>query len=160
MDIIPLAFINQFQSTANGLVGEDFGNQCWGTPVYPGPGYDGIINVTANYLPENCPDLQDDIYYCQTETNTKILLSLGGAPTYDEPAYGLNTVQDGIDLATFLWYAYGPYNSSYVEAGGLRPLDRGSSNTNTSMTIDIDGFDFDIETNSPGKSTFVSLISV
>jgi chitinase len=48
---------------------------------------------------------------------------------------------------------YGPYNQTWVDNGGLRPLDRGFYNTSTSPAyqIDIDGFDFDIEIGPTGK---------
>lgn len=79
-------------------------------------------------------------------------MSLGG----DSTSYQLNGAADGIYLANFLWGAYGPYNASWVAAGGVRPLDRGLYNTNTSMTIDIDGFDFDIEHTSAGNTSISS----
>ncbi|KAL5331921.1 hypothetical protein ACEPPN_001461 [Leptodophora sp. 'Broadleaf-Isolate-01'] len=144
VDIIPIGFINIFPNLANGLVAENFGNQCW-DGNYTGPGYNGVNNPKNNFLYRQCPQLQEDIYYCQTKTKKKILLSLGG----DGGNYQLNGPADGEYLADFLWGAYGPYNASWVAKGGVRPLDRGASNTDLSKTIDIDGFDFDIEQTSP-----------
>ncbi|KAI9050624.1 hypothetical protein LZ554_005783 [Drepanopeziza brunnea f. sp. 'monogermtubi'] len=140
VDIIPIGFVNIFPSLANGLVAENFGNQCW-NGNYTGPGYNGVNNPANNFLYRQCPQLQEDIYYCQTQTKKKILLSLGG----EGGNYQLNGKADGEYLADFLWGAYGPYNASWVAAGGVRPLDRGYNNADPSKTIDIDGFDFDIE---------------
>ena len=150
VDIIPIGFINIFPAGANGLVAENFGNQCWNEGNYTGPGYTNGLKPQNNFLYTRCPQLQEDIYYCQTQTKKKILLSLGG----DGGNYQLNGAADGIYLANFLWNAYGPVNESYVAAGGIRPLDRGLFNTNTSMTVDFDGFDFDIERASGGKYAF------
>jgi chitinase len=138
-----VAFIEPFPQQNGGLPGEGFGNQCWGTPTYAGS--DGT-------LPVNCPLLQDDLPYCQKVMNKKIILSVGGGTA----TYQLTGKQAGIDFATMLWQMYGPYNSTYVDGGGIRPLDRSSNNTDTSpfYQIDIDGFDFDIEVASTGKEFF------
>lgn len=151
VDIIPIGFINIFPNLANGLVAENFGNQCW-DGNYTGPGYNGVNNPNNNFLYRQCPQLQEDIYYCQTQTKKKILLSLGG----DGGNYVLNGAADGRYLADFLWGAYGPYNATWVANGGVRPLDRGSTNLDLTKTIDIDGFDFDIERASPGTSTWTN----
>lgn len=63
----------------------------------------------------------------------------------------MDTHDDGVYLAKFLWGAYGPYQQAWVDAGGVRPLDGGWSGTDASMKIDVDGFDFDIEKASPSK---------
>jgi hypothetical protein len=97
-------------------VAENFGNQCW-NGNYTGPGYNGVNNPANNFLYRQCPQLQEDIYYCQTQTKKKILLSLGG----EGGNYQLNGKADGEYLADFLWGAYGPYNASWVAAGGVRP---------------------------------------
>ena len=54
-----------------------------------------------------------------------------------------------------LWQMYGPYNATYVNAGGIRPLDRSSTNANLDpyYQIDVDGFDFDIEVASTGRAS-------
>lgn len=155
MDIIPIAFVNQFANTGDGILGENFGSACW-AGSYPGPGYDGVINRTADALPERCIDLQNDIPYCQANYDTKILISIGGAVGENLAAYGLGNETQGIALAEMLWYGYGPYNvtASGVLGDGtqglgfIRPLDRGYNNTNYTEHVDVDGFDFDIETNS------------
>ena len=127
------------------MIGENFGNKCYGDSYYQGPGND----PAENQLPTRCPTVQEDIPYCQQTRNKKILLSLGGASS----TYALTGADEGIALADFLWGAYGPLTDDWVAAGGLRPLDRSSTNTDTSAEyqIDIDGFDFDIEYTSSGK---------
>lgn len=106
-------------------------------------------------LPTQCPTVQRDIPYCQS-IGKKILLSLGGGAI----DYALTGVDEGIALADFLWGAYGPLTPEWVAAGGLRPLDRGLSNTDTSAyyQIDIDGFDFDIE--APSAGNFPSMLTM
>lgn len=121
---------------------ENFGNQCW-DGNYTGPG----VNHADDFLYKQCPDLQRDLYYCQTQTDKKLLLSLGGAA--EGANYDLSGEVDGEDLAIFLWGAYGPLIEGYT---GVRPLDRGYGNTDSSIVIEIDGFDFDIERASSGKS--------
>lgn len=152
MDVIPIGFINVFPDQGNGLIGENFGNKCWGSQpagnaasYYQGPGN----NPSENQLPYQCPTVQDDIPYCQAK-GKKILLSLGG----EGDTYALTGVDEGIALADFLWGAYGPLTPEWTAAGGIRPLDRSSTNTSTSSEyqIDIDGFDFDIEHPSAGMS--------
>ncbi|CZT52997.1 uncharacterized protein RSE6_14427 [Rhynchosporium secalis] len=140
VDIIPIGFINIFPNLANGLVAENFGNQCW-DGNYTGPGYNNNVNPKNDFLYRQCPQLQEDIYYCQTKTEKKILLSLGG----DGGNYRLNGAADGKFLAEFLWGAYGPIDSRLGKLAKVRPLDRGYNNNNASMTVDVDGFDFDIE---------------
>ncbi len=84
--------------------------------------------------------------YCQKNTNTKILLSLGG----DTPDYQLTGAAAGVAFADFLWGAYGPLTAAWKAAGGIRPLDRGYDNVTAADVIDIDGFDLDIEHASTG----------
>ena len=153
VDIIPIAFVNRFLAQGNGYVGENFANACWGPPDYPnyvGPGYEGVDNHANDQLPSRCPYLQQDIVTCQ-EAGKKIVLSLGGGAS--PQTYQLTGEQEGVDLANFLWGAYGPYDQAWVDAGKPRPLDRGLYNTSTSPEdqINIDGFDFDIEYFTTGK---------
>ncbi|KAI6712453.1 hypothetical protein JHW43_005002 [Diplocarpon mali] len=157
VDIIPLAFINVFPSKANGLVGANFGNQCWASYGYhKGPGYGGNHNADHDRLHKRCPFLQDDIHYCQTKTNKKILLSLGG----QLGDYHLNGEAEGEHLADFLWKAYGPYDEEWVKAGGVRPLDGGFISTDLTRKVDVDGFDFDIENPSPdGQAGYIAAIN-
>jgi chitinase len=133
-------------------VGEAYAsNACWAGPVYQGPGYPVGTkpNTTNDVLLRDCPYLQQDLWECQQNTNTKFLISLGGDATTGN--YQLNTPEDGVYLANFLWGAYGPYQQIWADAGGVRPLDGGWDGNDASMKIDIDGFDFDIEKASPSK---------
>jgi chitinase len=157
IDIIPVAFITLFPPQANGLVQENFADKCQGGNLYPGPGYDGVNNPNNNLLYEICPDVQQDIWYCQTQTDTKILLSLGGSVGAGVTPYELNSPADGVYLANILWGMYGPidqgFNADWVSSGSYRPLDRGTNNATAGVTIDIDGFDFDIEVGSTSRFT-------
>lgn len=79
--------------------------------------------------------LQADIPYCRAK-GVKVILSIGGVFS----ATSNYTVADnstGTEFATFLYNAFGPYNSSWT---GPRPFD--SSPTDHTS---VDGFDFDIE---------------
>ena len=135
IDIIPIAFIDLFLAQADGYVKADFGST-WGNDTYAGPGYPhGSSPNPSNDFLKHFPRLADDMYYCQTQTETKLLLSLGGSNISD---YSLASNQEGIDLANFIWGAFGPYTAAW--AGKPRPLD-----ANSTARIDIDGFDFDIE---------------
>jgi chitinase len=78
--------------------------------------------------------LQADIPYCRAK-GVKIILSYGGDATLSNYQVPDNTT--GTNLATFLYNAFGPYNSSW---SGPRPFD--SSPTDHTS---VDGFDFDIE---------------
>lgn len=142
-DIIVIGFINTFPSAANGYVGANFGNGCWGPEYnYAAPGYNGAKPVPANnLLPSRCPVVQEGIPICQ-KAGKKILLSLGGDPGTKSYRGQLKSAADGTYFADFLWKAYGPKDPSYT---GVRPLDRGINNNDASIAIDIDGFDFDIE---------------
>lgn len=105
------------------------------------PGYNGAKPVSGqNLLPSRCPNVQEGIAVCQAR-GIKVLLSIGGDPSKKSYKGQLKNAADGTYFANFLWNAYGPKAAGYA---GLRPLDRGASNT-TSDVIDIDGFDFDIE---------------
>jgi hypothetical protein len=103
-----------------------------------------MAQVRITPMTSLCPTLQDDIPYCQS-IGKKIILSLGGSSL----GYQLTGASASIYFADFLWGAYGPLTEAWTAAGGIRPLDHGSSNTST-VTIDIDGFDFDIEHGSTG----------
>ncbi|CAG8955135.1 hypothetical protein HYFRA_00007150 [Hymenoscyphus fraxineus] len=135
IDIIPIGFLELFPQQGNGFPKQNFGNACWGGSVYSGPGSDHA----ADQLYTQCPTVQEDIPYCQAK-GKKIVLSLGGAAR----DYQLTGKDAGIEFADLLWGAYGPLTDAWKASNGIRPLDRGYSNT-TSDTIDIDGFDFDIE---------------
>jgi chitinase len=166
-DIIPIGFINVFPPAANGYVGANYGNACYGEGYYyKGPGYGGKKPVPAqDLLPNYCQRVQDGIPKCQKLYGKKILLSIGGAaPTWnpitqknDKTYKGqLKSAADGEYFATFLWKAYGPYDPAYK---GIRPLDRGADNKTESIRIDIDGFDFDIEDTLAGTDALNGNIS-
>ncbi|TGO40934.1 hypothetical protein BHYA_0029g00440 [Botrytis hyacinthi] len=142
VDIIPLAFMNVFPAQGDGYPAENFGNACYGKPIFtPGPGYPlGDVDTSKDQLYVQCPGIQEGIPYCQS-LGKKILLSLGGASN----TYQLTGAADGEYFADFLWGSYGPFKQSWVDAGGIRPMDGGYYGTDPSVHIDIDGFDFDIE---------------
>lgn len=146
--------MNAFPAQANGLLGDNYGNQCY-AEVWAGPGYDGAAPVTGHdLLYQQCPNLQADISYCQTSTNKKILLSLGGATG----TYELDTAEDGEYLANYLWKAYGPYDAAWATLpNNYRPLDNNADPTTLDGKIDVDGFDFDIEKSSPCKTIKIDI---
>jgi chitinase len=83
---------------------------------------------------------------CQQKHGKKILLSLGGFVPQGQTVYQLMGIQDGLDLADFLWGAFGPLTPAWAAAGKPRPFD-------TEGTVnEVDGFDFDIEVTGPGTS--------
>ncbi|KAH8660139.1 glycoside hydrolase superfamily [Xylariales sp. PMI_506] len=133
IDVIILSFVDLFPQQANGYPGINLGNQCW-ADTYAGPGYNGV-NVPANNRLYKCPNIQQDLNQCRTTSNTKFLLSLGGATT----AYQLTGAQDGTQLANLLWNMFGPYNATWVQQGGPRPFDYNGA------AFSVDGFDLDIE---------------
>jgi chitinase len=147
VDVIPLAFMTKFPAQGDGYPKVDFGNACYAQPLYtPGPGYPlGDIDTSKDQLYKQCPGIQEAIPYCQS-LGKKILISLGGASA----DYQLTGAADGEYFADFLWGAYGPFKQSWIESGGIRPFDGGYFGTDSSIHIDIDGFDFDIEHASAG----------
>ncbi|KAF7960499.1 hypothetical protein EAE96_000179 [Botrytis aclada] len=157
IDIIPLAFMNVFPAQGDGYPAENFGNACYGQPIFsPGPGYPlGDVDTSKDQLYVQCPGIQEGIPYCQS-LGKKILLSLGGASN----TYQLTGAADGEYFADFLWGSYGPFKQSWVDAGGIRPMDGGYYGTDPSVHIDIDGFDFDIEFGSTDHSEgYIAMIN-
>lgn len=141
VDIIPLAFMNLFVAQGNGYPGTNFADSCGGD-VFPGPGYGGSNVAANNHLLKSCPSLVGGIKPCQN-SGKKILLSLGGWYNPANP-YKLTSNQDALDMAAFLWGAFGPKTASWT---GPRPFD--VDNTPAGVNV-IDGFDFDIEGIVPG----------
>ena len=138
VDIIPIAFLDVFPAQGNGYPGTNFGNQCWGAPyVYAGPGN----NPSLNQLQSQCPNLAADIPVCQTTYSKKIILSLGGS----SQTYQLSGAAAGVAFADFLWGAFGPRNATWIADGQPRPFDGPNAES-----VEVDGFDFDIEIPSPG----------
>ena len=141
VDIIPLAFIDRFPAQGNGWPGTNFGNQCWGgSYVYSGPGNDSALNQ----LQSECPQLVADIPICQSVYGKKIVLSLGGG----RGGYQLTGATDGEAFADFLWGAFGPQTQDWLDQSLPRPFD-GPNNS----SVEVDGFDFDIEIQSLGEMT-------
>ncbi|KAI1094035.1 carbohydrate-binding module family 18 protein [Rostrohypoxylon terebratum] len=134
IDIIVLSFVYLFPAQANGYPGINFGNQC-GSTVYAGPGYNGTNNIADNHLYQ-CPSLQKSLYTCrQSYPSKKILLSLGSATS----EYQLTGATDGTTFANLLWGMFGPRTTTWVNGGGVRPLDYNG------VGFSVDGFDLDIE---------------
>jgi chitinase len=105
--------------------------------VYPGPG----PVPSKDQLQSDCPNLIADIPACQSIYKKKIVLSLGGATN----TYQLNGTAEGVAFADFLWGAFGPWTEDWVQKRLPRPFD-GKGNA----TVEVDGFDFDIEHPSKG----------
>ncbi|KAI8386840.1 glycoside hydrolase superfamily [Blakeslea trispora] len=85
----------------------------------------------------DCPEMEEDIKYCQSK-NKKILLSMGGAT----PTYGLESTKEGEDLANELWNTFGAGKSESPRPFG---------------TAVVDGFDLDIENGDKmGYTAFVN----
>lgn len=80
--------------------------------------------------------LQQDIPYCRS-LGVKVILSIGGVydPVLDNYKVTDNTT--ATNFATFLYNAFGPYNSSWT---GPRPFDASPIDHTA-----VDGFDFDLE---------------
>ena len=123
IDIIPIAFLNQFPDQTGGYPGDNFGNQCDGT-YYKNP--DG----STSKLLKNCPYIGSDMKTCQ-QMGKKILLSLGGAYPSNQH---INSQQSAVNFANFLWRAFGPNKE---KSGSTFPRPFGDAA--------VDGFDFDIE---------------
>ena len=82
---------------------------------------------------------------CQSQYGKKIILSLGGATSYQ-----LNGVLEGEAFADLLWGMFGPRKASWVQNGLPRPFDGPNG-----QAVEVDGFDFDIENPSYGKCRVV-----
>jgi chitinase len=106
--------------------------------VYAGPGNDPALNE----LQSECPNLVADIPVCQSQYKKKIILSLGGGLE----TYGLTGAANGTAFADFIWGAFGPQTKQWLARGLPRPFD-GPNN----QSVEVDGFDFDIEFPSTGR---------
>jgi len=131
-----------FPAQGNGYPGTNFGNKCWGG-VYPGPGYNGVLDSSKDQLQAQCPSINNDIPICQSTYGKKIILALGGGTS----TYQLTGVTDGEAFADFLWGAFGPRTSAWVTAGKPRPFDGPNGEE-----VQVDGFDMDIEYQSTGMT--------
>lgn len=132
VDSITLGFVNSAPDTVDdsGYPGINFGPNCWGDVYYN-------ENGTASNLLSHCMSLQADIPYCRAK-GVKVILSIGGVYSATSNYFVPNN-SSGTEFATFLYNAFGPYNSSWT---GPRPFDASPTNHTS-----VDGFDFDIEMN-------------
>lgn len=142
IDAIALSFVYLFPAQANGYPATNFGNQCSGA-VYAGPGYNGVLNSTADGLQSSCPQLAADMATCQRTYQKKILLALGG----DDGDYDLSGATDGVYFANLLFGMFGPRNNIWVKAGLPRPLDVPGDTAGSA----VDGYTLDIEHPADGK---------
>ena len=94
-----------------------------------------------NQLQSECPNLVADIPVCQSTYSKKIILSLGGS----SQTYQLSGASEGVAFADFLWGTFGPQNTTWLKHGQPRPFDGPNG-----QAVEVDGFDFDIETPSSG----------
>lgn len=83
----------------------------------------------------NCPELAEDILYCQTTRNKKILLSIGGGAPHN--SYYLSTEAEALQAVEDIWAVFGPVDPSWTRG---RPFGDAV----------VDGFDFDLETGANG----------
>ncbi|KAM0453952.1 hypothetical protein ACHAPV_007592 [Trichoderma viride] len=143
VDSITLGFVNNAPDTvdASGYPGTNFGPNCWGV-------YLGDNNVPSNLL-SHCTTLQNDIPYCRSK-GVKVILSIGGVYNSLTSNYYVKDNSTGTEFATFLYNAFGPYNSSWT---GPRPFDA-SPDVHTA----VDGFDFDIEINFP-NAPYIEMVN-
>ncbi|KFY35307.1 hypothetical protein V494_06030 [Pseudogymnoascus sp. VKM F-4513 (FW-928)] len=150
-DYIPLGFINYFPEQGNGWPGSNYASSCW-AETYTAPGYKGVNNPDHNRLFNHCPDMAQDIQYCQSK-GKKMLLSLGGGPK----TYSLTGKEDGEAFADFLWAAYGPATGDWH---GPRPFDPIPGTEGDDIPTVVDGFDFDIEHPDSDKSAgYIAMIN-
>ncbi|KAL1864327.1 Chitinase 2 [Diaporthe australafricana] len=136
IDAIALSFVYLFPAQANGYPGTNYGNQCSGA-VYPGPGYNGLLNSSADALQASCPQLAADIVTCQRTYQKKVFLALGG----QEGDYDISGATDGVRFANMLFGMFGPRNRIWVKAGLPRPLDVPGDTSGSP----VDGYTLDIE---------------
>ncbi|KFY66785.1 hypothetical protein V497_00732 [Pseudogymnoascus sp. VKM F-4516 (FW-969)] len=150
-DYIPLGFINYFPEQGNGWPGSNYASSCW-AETYKAPGYKGVNNPDHNRLFNHCPEMAQDIQYCQSK-GKKMLLSLGGGPA----TYSLTGKEDGEAFADFLWGAYGPITKDW---DGPRPFDPLPGTEGFGIATVVDGFDFDIEHPDTDKSAgYIAMIN-
>ncbi|KAF2270835.1 glycoside hydrolase [Lojkania enalia] len=124
VDIVNLAFVNQFPKNVGEFPATNFANAC-GEEMYQ------YADGTNSGLRSNCPSIGPGIKECQA-AGKKVLLSVGGGWPTD---YYLETSEIAEYFAEFLWGAFGPQTSEWVDAGKPRPFGDAS----------VDGFDLDIE---------------
>ena len=67
-NIINIGFMDVFPEDGNGYGGTNFGNQCWDPAhgyAFKGPGVLGVVDPSKNKLLSHCPNMAQDIQYCQ-----------------------------------------------------------------------------------------------
>lgn len=130
-DYITLGFIDISPENGgeSGYPGNNFAGHCWAS-------YYSHNGVQSQLLSE-CPYLTPGIKACQ-DLGKKVLLSIGGAYTSGSN-YTVSSYEKGQEFGSFIWGAFGPYNQSWVDNGGPRPFDDG-----TTLNA-VDGYDFDLE---------------
>lgn len=124
VDIVNIGFINGFPRARGDYPSSNFANAC-GSAYYQYP------NGTTSGLLKSCPGIGPGIKTCQAN-GKKVLLSIGGAYPTD---YSLASVDIAEYFADFLWGAFGPQTTTWVNAGKPRPFGDAA----------VDGFDLDIE---------------
>ncbi|CAI6335761.1 unnamed protein product [Periconia digitata] len=123
IDIVNLAFLNEFPTAVGEYPGNNFANACepeWYT-----------LNGVKTKLSSNCPLIGPGIKKCH-ENGKKVFLSLGGGvPTN----YSLPSQEVAEYFADFVWGAFGPLDPTWEAAGKPRPFG----------DVAVDGFDLDLE---------------
>src|SRR3569833_2973451 len=131
VDFVTIAFVMESPEVDQdtGYPRTNFGDHCSGETYSK--------NGKSSHLLSGCKLIAEDIPKCQ-QMGKKVLLSIGGV--FDDTGianYTVSSIQNGLDFADFMWYAFGPYNSSWA---GPRPFDLDETHR-----ASVDGFDFDIE---------------
>ncbi|KAF2436676.1 glycoside hydrolase [Tothia fuscella] len=133
VDIVVIGFINVYPDQGNhSYPGSNFGNACDGTTYTTVPGLFSGSSGEETELLKKCDGINPGIKVCQA-AGKKVLLSLGGG--YPHNGW-LKSETSANDFADFLWGAFGPQKSTWVNSGKPRPFGDAI----------VDGFDFDIET--------------
>ena len=130
-----LSFINVFPQQGNGYPGTTFGNQCSGA-TFRGPG----PAPTLDALQSSCPAIATAIPACQGKYGKTVLLSLGDG--HADRTYQLTGAAAGVAFADMVWQMFGPRVEANVARGVPRPFDLPGKNG----AVELDRFDFDIET--------------
>lgn len=132
IEYITLGFVNISPENGGvtGYPGTNFGAHCW-AEWYETDG-------TASSLLSECPSLTPGIATCQ-QLGKKVLISIGGVYDIISGNYRVSSWDNGVEFAQFMWGAFGPGDSAWIEAGKPRPFDDGT------IINAVDGYDFDLE---------------
>lgn len=146
LDYITLAFVNRAPKSVGDLPGTNFAAHCAG------------IYYEDSMLQSSCDWIRQDIKYCQGQ-GKKILLSIGGVFTEENVVtkllgtasdYSLPDNETGEWFAEYLWGAFGPKTDDWAYE---RPFDYDD------VTVEVDGFDFDIEHNFADQQPYVKCVN-